>query len=74
MTSVAEGRVLCDERAFRCRCFKDAGHVEADDPVHECDPRRCTGAWTGTTESEETFGIVRLPFPVGTPEPWGDEG
>lgn len=60
-------RVICDARAAQCRCYKAAGHVEAGDEVHECDPSRCSGAWT-----QDPFGIVRLPFPQGDRalEPW----
>lgn len=63
-------RVICNDREARCRCHKDAGHVEAGDPVHECDPKRCTGAYS--REGGE-FQVVRLPFPVGDPEPWPDD-
>jgi len=70
MTDTVEGRVICDERASRCRCHRDAGHVESGDEVHECDPRRCSGAWR-VVDGE--FQIVRLPYPVGESEPWPDE-
>jgi hypothetical protein len=65
--TVVEGRALCDERRASCRCYKDKGHVEAGDDVHECDPGRCTGAWSG---SGDDFEPVRLPFPVGEIRPW----
>ena len=69
MTTAIDGRVTCDARAAECRCFKDAGHVEAGDPVHACDQRRCTGEWTGTWPSPD-FRLVCIPVPLGMPEPW----
>lgn len=64
-----DGVVVCDIRAGNCRCAKEAGHVDAGDPVHGCHPDRCTGAWRGTWEDDD-FIILSLPFPVGTPRPW----
>jgi hypothetical protein len=61
--------VICDARAEQCRCHKDAGHVEAGDRVHACDPRRCTGEWIGDHDGGD-FAVVAWPFPVGDPEPW----
>jgi uncharacterized protein (DUF39 family) len=66
---LGEARILCDTRAAQCRCFKDAGHVEAGDDLHECDPTRCTGAWTGEYGAG-TFMVMRLPLPVTEPRPW----
>ena len=62
--------VICADRQARCQCHKAAGHVEAGDPVHECDPRRCTGAYARLNGE---FQVVRFPFPVGDPAPWSDE-
>jgi len=66
-----QARVICDERFSNCRCHKDAGHLEAGDEIHECDPARCTGAWRNTPSDPRQ--VVRLPFPVGTPRPWPEE-
>lgn len=81
MSDEVEGRVICDARAHRCRCHKDAGHVDAGDDVHACPPDRCTGSWTGDYDSGGvdaggTFQIVTLPHPVGERafEPWPDDG
>lgn len=63
-------KVICGVRAARCICHKDPGHELLDDPVHECDQTRCTGAWKETPS--DPFQIVRLPLPVGTPKPWPD--
>lgn len=51
-----EGRVVCDAQAALCRCVKDAGHVEAGDLVHRCDPNVCTGAWTGSFDETQLDG------------------
>lgn len=69
MTEPLIGRVVCPHRAGQCRCSKDDGHDLAGDPVHECHPDRCTGAWTGTWPTPD-FQVVRFPWPVGPPEPW----
>ena len=58
---------ICGEIAAQCICHKRAGHVEDGDQVHECDQRRCTGAWS---TAGGTFRIVRLPFPVDDPQSW----
>lgn len=60
---------ICGVVEAACICHKQPGHVEAGDDVHECDQRRCTGAWKG---SGEDFMIVRLPFAVGEPTPWAE--
>ena len=60
---------LCDARAHLCRCHKDAGHVEAGDPIHACPPDRCYGKWIGEFDTE-TFFAVEAPWPVGEPRRW----
>jgi hypothetical protein len=67
VSTEVEGRAICDAREAQCRCHKDAGHVEAGDPVHECDRRRCQGAWR---VDDGEFTVVRLPYAVGIPDPW----
>lgn len=67
--TVVNGRAICDARAASCRCFKDAEHDKHGDHLHECDPDRCTGAWTGDYDGGD-FMVIRLPFPVSEPAPW----
>lgn len=57
---VVEGRVLCDEQAASCHCVKDVGHIEAGDPVHSCDPRECTGQWSGDLDGPD-FKVIEFP-------------
>lgn len=55
-TQRIEGRVPCDATAASCRCDKPNGHVEAGDPVHACDPKVCTGTWSGTYDQARLDG------------------
>ena len=67
--SAVEGVAVCDERAEECRCVKPIGHVEGGDPVHACDPKRCTGQWKGNLNGAD-FRIVAFPTAVGEPRRW----
>jgi hypothetical protein len=75
--AVIAGRAVCDARAAACHCVKDPGHVEAGDEVHACDPKVCTGEWTGTYDQAQWDGgrgwnPVVMPRPVA--ERLGDGG
>lgn len=67
---LAIARPICGAQVADCCCFKDAGHVDAGDRIHECDPHRCTGAWIGV---EPGWRPARIPFPVYGPPPSGEE-
>lgn len=63
------GRAACDARAAHCHCVKGPGHVDAGDDVHACDPKVCTGEWTGTYDQGKWDGgrgwnPVVMPRPV----------
>ena len=49
----------CAELLASCDCTKDAGHVEAGDPVHECS-EDCGGRWSG---EHPHIMVLRYPRP-----------
>jgi hypothetical protein len=53
-----EGRALCDASAANCHCAKGIGHIEAGDEVHACDPRECTGQWSGDIDGDDFKPLV----------------
>lgn len=42
----------CGVTIDRCRCVKPAGHAEAGDRWHGCDPDRCGGEWYGSSAAD----------------------
>lgn len=48
MSAPIEGVVICGATAAMCTCTKPVGHVEDGDEIHACNPKACTGQWTGT--------------------------
>lgn len=61
----------CEATLAKCRCDKDAGHVEAGDKAHEClghspdTGKTCKGSWSG---SEATGDLEILLYPGGLTE------
>jgi hypothetical protein len=61
----------CEATLAKCRCDKDANHVEAGDKVHEClgpnhrTAKPCHGSWSG---SDETGDLEIVLYPGGLTE------
>jgi len=63
---------LCMVKAGRCRCVKPAGHLEAGDAVHACDPYACKGSWVGSYDlgqPSEDFDVITYPGGATTDNP-----